>query len=445
MAAASTGAHLNQVEGYFRAIGLTATAGIPQTLTWAQENIITTPSSWKFKGEHAEVHFEVARFATRIHLLRFLLDGNYAAFIKGSPEPIISKTNFARLSAIIQAVEGREAAMIAAQAIAAVPLSPQAKREADARDVTYPYDSVQFSATTVKGCPDIYPAYGELDDSDKTIIHAAFPLNTHFRHMLFVEGNAGMFTELQKGISDGSVTQEHFDFWAAYWLVNLVGFSVTKDASLAGTAYCNDHLAEAALTLIDCLQTLFTDPSADTLAAYLGYRASLVGFDPASPEGRLKAQYACMLDIFTEDEKTAAISAAVDTYLASLDDDTRARVLGQFEADQATSTPTYKPALLKNIFAITGDIGLAVTLTLQIAQQAELEAHREARLIVSYRIIAGKDKAIPELLRQYEESGRVTITVNELGEIPPPARSATPLADASASAGTAKPKEPTPP
>ncbi|PJE79014.1 hypothetical protein CI610_02021 [invertebrate metagenome] len=147
-------------------------------------------------------------------------------------KPMLSKSAFMQLAALIGAQNEVAYKVLEDTAIiSTVSLSPQTKqRAAGVLKSKLPEDSVQFLSATAHYAEDIYPLAKEIINkypSAKEKIEVVFLKNSYLRHMMYDEGAAFMYQELEGKITNDSLSLSSLDLWYAYWVINTVGFRGT--------------------------------------------------------------------------------------------------------------------------------------------------------------------------------------------------------------------------
>ncbi len=375
-----------------------------ETLSWCMTSPVTTPS-----GEvGVDVHFEVKRALNRLSNMEFLRTGDYAAFVRTQDEPKMRPDQFEFFSAKIQALnEAEYAALRAVTIIGSLPFAPKAKELAGKILGTLPVDSVEFLDLTLSRCPEIYPAFNALAPEVQSLLRESFAFG-HLRHMLYIEGNQGMYKALQDAcerITDSEARKKYFDFWYLQWFVNITGFKVTLGGDPHGSKYLNQGNAEALMHLNVLIERGITDPSTipQILPDYLAFRSAKLGLEAEEGQRNLMMQIAAFSRIYspsaTVTELAAALSSVPPEMLARPD-------------TLKTRTPTYVPALFDNTLALLpGEPQLA----LRIALSIYLTAFRE----YSGRIADGDSFTMPPLsLRLAADKTGLQAIIDDLHRFP---------------------------
>lgn len=353
------------------------------TLSWCMENPVTTPS-----GEPStDVHFEVKRTLNRLSNMELLRSGNYERFTSIQSEPKMTKEQFDFFAAKIQALSPSQyQALRAVTIISAIPFAPEAKRRAQEHLRPLPADSVEFLDITLARCPDIYPAISILDEAGKLLARESFAFG-HLRHMLYIEGNQGMYKALEDSsarMADPRARAEAFNFCYMQWLINITGFKVITEPGKDphGSMYLHQGNASALIKLHELTEHGMREPAfiPNILPAYLAFRAE--GLDLSSEEENLRylaTQIAAWSRLYT---KTAALPLIIESLREALSKMPGTVVLPQPDK-LCTRTPTFAPAVFDNTSAL---LPSEPKLALQIALSIYIAAYKE----YSERI-AGKD------------------------------------------------------
>ncbi len=317
-----------------------------ETLSWCMNNPITTPS-----GEPSvDVHFEVKRALNRLSNMEMLRVGNYDAFIANQAEPKMSRGQFNFFAEKIQELTKDEfIALRAMTIIGSVSLSPEARTRATAHLGKHPADSIEFLDVTLQKCPEMYPVYAALAPSTQPLLQESFAFG-HLRHMLYIEGNQGMFKAVEDAcarITESETRQKYFDFWYLQWFINITGFKVLTDPAQDphGSSYLHYGNAEALSELHRLLDSAVKDPSQASamLPTYLAFRAERLALEGEEGSRSLITQIVAWSRIYGSDAKVTILQAAV----AALPGDALIRP----DAIR-TRTPTYVPAVFDNILSL---------------------------------------------------------------------------------------------
>ena len=397
-----------------------------ETLSWCMGNPITTPS-----GEPSvDVHFEVKRALNRLSNMQILREGDYERFVQAQVEPKMTTAQFDFFAKKIQAMsEAEYLALRAITLIGSISLSPTAKAAATAKLGTHPTDSIEFLDVTVSKCPEIYPVYADLDPSVQFLIRDSFAFG-HLRHMLYIEGNQGMFKAAEEAcarITEPDARQKTFEFWYLQWLINITGFKVTvaPDADPHGSMYLHEGNAAALLQLHALIKRGTHEPDEfipQILSHYLAYRASSLGLEGEEGTRYLITQIAAWSRIYAP----SAILKEMNMALSTVPPD----ILVRPDALK-TRAPTYVPALFDNALALLpGEPQLALHLALSIYLTACREylersagADSFAGPPLNLRLAADKAKlteVITDLRRFPERQAEIpccTITLNDRFEV----------------------------
>ncbi len=396
-----------------------------ETLSWCMGNPITTPS-----GEPSfDVHFEVKRALNRLSNMQLLRDNEYERFVQAQVEPKMTAEQFATFAKKIQAMsEAEYLALRAITLIGSISLSPTARAAATEKLGGHPADSIEFLDVTVSKCPEMYPVYADLDPAVQFLIRDAFAFG-HLRHMLYIEGNQGMFKAAEEAcarITEPETRQKTFEFWYLQWFINITGFKVTvaPDADPHGSMYLHEGNTAALLQLHTLLERGTHEPDfiPQILSHYLSFRAASLGLEGEEGVRYLTTQIAAWSRIYAPSAILSEISAA----LAAVPQD----ILVRPDALK-TRAPTYVPALFDNSLALLpGEPQFA----LHIALSIYLTACREylARSVstdsfvqppLNLRLAADKAKLteiIADLRRFPERQAEIpccTVTLNDRLEV----------------------------
>jgi hypothetical protein len=332
-----------------------------ETLSWCMDNPITTPS-----GELGfDFHFEVKRALNRLSNMQLLREGDYARFVQAQVEPKMTAEQFATFAKKIQIMSQAEyLALRAITLIGSISLSPTAKTAATEKLGTHPADSIEFLDVTVSKCPEMYPAYADLDRSVQFLIRNAFAFG-HLRHMLYIEGNQGMFKAAKEActrITELDARQKTFEFWYLQWFINITGFkvNVAPDVDPHGSMYLHEGNTAALLQLYTLIEHGIHEPDfiPQILSHYLAYRASNLGLGGEEGTRYLITQIAAWSRIYVPNAILKHMSAALSTIPPD--------ILARPDV-MIRRAPTYVPALFDNALSLLpGEPELALHLALSI-------------------------------------------------------------------------------
>jgi hypothetical protein len=356
------------------------------------------------------LHIEIKRALSRLYCLQLLRTGgekSHAAFIEaqkraGNPNPL-KESGYYTLSNIVKIMDDHAyQALIASTVVSSVTLSPTAKAFADDRfgQGKYPKDSVEFLAATVEAAADMYPLTETLTPLALQHFKWAFPHHTHFRHMMYTEGGAGMFQVLRKKIESGEMSREQFQFWFLHWMIIITGFRGHLDPK--GSLYLDDITYTDIAILKNLLDKFLTDTKLNVEVEYLSIRADMLGIDKENPNRLVLAHLGAMLRLHSKEE-----GARLTAGFARLSPAVAQKIVEQFYHSLTVPevTPTYGPALFANfLVASKNDIERTVQVCLPIYIEvlatyrlAVKEGRIEAGVPLNFNDIAGP-KPIEALL-----------------------------------------------
>lgn len=402
-------------------------ASPPQVLSIPSDHLDT--SRIPAEEEARKVHFEFLRTLNRLDNLRLLREAYLAIqrgqgdtfsalhsnFIAYQSEPKLSRESFADCAKVIGSLTNEEYAVVRASTlVAAVTLSDVAKAKASGAVTTGEQahelalaqkDSVAFSVYTMTHMPEIYPVYEALRDCENGAklarkLQAIFSVNTHFRHLLFAEGNRGMITHLEAFIrrhreANGDLINDAVKLWRCHWEIgDLAGFDLVP--LKMGASGLNEHRWKAAETLYHQIENwilelltrlLAEDVSRDLpnpVERYVLQRANWLNIsrDVAKAERALLGKLAAMMQLFIKEEGDKLVGA----WLALKS------VLGPEQAipssEEKTLTPTYLPAVFRNLFTLSQDLGVTLHLGMIIYLRAWEQYDKNSVLPLSFRSVA---------------------------------------------------------
>src|SRR5690606_21794153 len=245
---------------------------------------------------------------------------------------------------------------------------------------------VEFLAVTfedISKARKIYPLVESLYQKHPAEFHAvitkrlqaAFAHHTHFRHMMYAEGNQWMFNALRENIRHGQWSAQDYCFWYCHWLINITGFR--GQVNMLGSNYLTENTFKAIDALKRELDQLFLNHDHDVFNAYLRERASWLGLeasDFASPEVRLfVARLGAMLRLYSVEDGSALLIG-----VNQLDAHTASALIALCESEAKSGgyiTPTYLPALFANVI------------------DAEIQHQKDMNPVVNGQALASKSEA----------------------------------------------------
>lgn len=299
-----------------------------------------------------QLHFEVKRSLTRLFGLLCLLNDNYDGFTAGQPEASkLSHESFSRLRNMLAALSADEVHAIRTTCFLSI--SENAKDTFREKGLQPNSDSEAFLSQLAENLaqhPDLMPATCVLSSNQRSILSKAYWPETHFRHLLFLEGGSNMVSDLVKGIKSQSFSQQDFQIWKWRWLTNLFGFKVGVSAQNYDAVI--DTLS---FILISELDALFTNPNKDFMNSYLGRLQKLFSLETHADLTDAEKMYIAKIAMSMHDIKDIATSAGatllVTVYKQYKQDNAAeaARLIDLFARFMETpdiKTPTYMPAVL---------------------------------------------------------------------------------------------------
>lgn len=322
-------------------------------------------------------YMEVKRALSRLYCTSLLRQGEngYERFVAPQPKnskflPVLEKEQYLQLAEKYQNIDILKLDTLkVATLISSVPLSKEARKRADiifGKD-QYIVDTVEFAAKVfedINVARQIYPQvdylfqkYPEPNHRERIVeyLHAAFPHERHYRHMLYTEAlnNKKVFEKLIAAIRTGQLSKDAYDFWVLYWNTNITGFQGNVEPK--GSVYLTSNTFRCMNALESVLESIFDDPSTtakDIMQSYLDQRASFLQLnDPKNTvvklniaEQRFLAHKASMLRIVHPDlgQVLAAAYQVIKKVISPL-------LQNFFNSEESMPTPTYAPALYGNV------------------------------------------------------------------------------------------------
>ena len=360
-----------------------------EQLTWV-ENSPSRTSEMDTKATSITVHREIPRALSRIFCLRLLRSGlpeDYSAFVKPQPEATqLTQESFNHLSALIRKLNDSEyTALETSVILSSVTLSPLAKEQTSLAlpNTPYPLDTVQFLAFTAPHANAIYPLvkmhtkkHPEMEQQLSTL----FQPDTHFRHMLYVEGGIGMYKNIARQIQGKQLTAAGLSLWYAGWVANITGFR--GHIAPHGSLYLDESTFQSMQRLKTGIDRMLLEPGYAPLADYLVWRAERLGFNDRLDNGVSElglAWLSAMMRIHKAKDASPLISA-----WHQLSDTTRKKLqehVSRLLTAPELPTPTYGPAIFANALALTdGDMNQTLKMTLPVYFSAleQAEEHKKS-------------------------------------------------------------------
>jgi hypothetical protein len=329
--------------------------------------VVTSESSARLTSAPKEkLHVEVRRSLTRLNCLNLLVEGSeraYLAFVAHQPHATaLSRDSFGRLAKIIVSLSPTARSVIEASCVVAISEEALQAARSHSPQTSFSSDSEKFLSQVVTSCPSILPIWSELSAPARILLPAAYPADTHARHMLYTEGGNNMFAVLRALVASGELTDEQFGVWQGRWIANIAGFRGHEDPQ--GSIYFNEHTAQALFLLFAELEHLRADPKHDVLQAYLAGRARVLGID----RGLYLAHLASMMRLYTPID-----AQALKDWFAQLPTDKQMRLEESYAVHRSSLavTPTYEPALLDNLQALGCTSGESANLHSGLVQEAQ--------------------------------------------------------------------------
>lgn len=251
-----------------------------EQLSWVLVNPVVTPEL-STQRSSAAIHREVPRALSRLYCLQLLRDGShqaYKAFVapQTAPDvPRLSEPSFQKFSREIAGLDAVSYQVLQATAILdAVTLSPEArKRAAKALGKPVPEDSTDFLSVTAPYAEKIYPLARSIitkHPSAARLFEIVYLPHSHLRHMMYNEGSLSMYTVLNTGIQNKSISQDDMNLWYDHWMVNIAGFRGHSEP--AGSVYLTQNTWRSMNQLKLLLDRLFREPKLNPMQLYLQKR-----------------------------------------------------------------------------------------------------------------------------------------------------------------------------
>ncbi|MGY0217988.1 hypothetical protein ACWJJH_11510 [Endozoicomonadaceae bacterium StTr2] len=384
-----------------------------EQLAWVEGSAYRTSEMDASSGE-LTVHREIPRAMSRIFCIRQLREGkpeNYTAFVAPQPEDgRLTRESFNHLSALMRRLSDAEyTALEASVILSSVTLSNSSLQQARKAipEIELPNDTVQFLATTAPYAKAVYPLAAACEKqcpAINTLLTTLFLPDTHFRHMLYVEGGVGMYQHLGRLISQKQITRSGLDLWYAGWVANITGFR--GHLSPHGSLYLTEDTYQSMQQLKLGLDRMLLQPGYTPLADYLGWKAERLGFNGRLDNGMSEFGLAWLATTLRVHRAQNAEQLVTAWY--QLPNDTRKRLaahVSRLLTQPDLPTPTYGPAVFANALAVCdGNIGKTLVQVLpayfsalERAEELKKSGRMQTSVPVNFNLLASKE-SIEQLL-----------------------------------------------
>lgn len=334
-----------------------------EQLSWVLVNPVSTPELSTTIGL-TPIHREIPRALSRLYCLQLLRRGaheDYEAFVAPQTNPDIprlTEVSFRQLSREIARLDSVSYEVIQAAAILdAITLSSEArKRASKVLKKSIPEDAVDFLSMTAPYADKIYPLAQYIikrHPGAARLFEVVYLPHSHLRHMMYNEGSLSMYTELNKGIQNKSISSSDIDLWYDHWVVNIAGFRGHSDP--VGSVYLTQNTWRAMNQLKLLLDRLFREPKMNPVKVYLQKRGQWLHLNTLTRnpnEFLALASLGAAARLFTPAE-----GRALYTSFKSLPERDQKQWI-QYNRKQLTAlgvpSPTYGPTVYANAIAVAG-------------------------------------------------------------------------------------------
>ncbi len=394
-----------------------------EQLSWVLDNPISTPELSE-QIPSIPIHREVPRALSRLYCLQLLRRGShedYETFIRPqvNPEaPKLTEASFRQLSREIARLDSVSYEVIQAAAILdAVTLSPEArKRATNVLGKPFPEDTVDFLSVTAPYAEKIYPLARSIitnHPSAARLFEVVYLPHSHLRHMMYNEGSLSMYTVLNTGIQNKSISKNDLNLWYDHWVVNIAGFRGHSEP--AGSVYLTQNTWRSMNQLKLLLDRLFREPKMNPMQAYLQKRGQWLHLNTLT---RNPNEFLAL----------ASLGASARLFTPAEGRELYASFKGLPENEQKqwvqhsrrqltaldTPSPTYGPAVYANAIAVAG-LSETVRTVLPVmlgvyeaADQMRTEGRLAADVPLSFRDLAQE----PMLKHILTNQRQFTISIN---------------------------------
>lgn len=333
-------------------------------------------------------YVEVSRGLTRLYCAQLLRAGTmdaYSQFVNaqlaaGIKEPL-TFYSFTNLSIHIQRLSKLDFELLEiAVVLPSISLSRQSAALAqDAINLKFVInDNLGFLASTLRNENSIYPLVAKVTQNNasaKKLLYILFPPQTNFRHMLYTEGGACLFTYLRTMIVHGFIDKSGLDLWYAHWIINIAGFRGHIDQR--GSLYLQEPVAQSMQKLKLCIYEMLESPNVNPLLPYLEYRARLLGLEHLPEDDKLFLTHlGCLLRLYSVVEGEKLYASVMQLPLSKRDFVKKHFLAGIHDPLQINHM--YMPAFFGNALALTNnDIKIVVQHMLPIYNAALQQADKQ--------------------------------------------------------------------
>jgi hypothetical protein len=341
------------VEIYFRENypKLQLPQGAIEQLSWS----LRDPKQEDFSSPEARASddkrlFDIKRMALRAESIRLLGSNDKSVFDEFVKlHPALTPAIFEKLSNEFKQLS--ENLRFAISISCLLVTSVYAKKYLNDKGITHFEDSELFlSHITTDGLINLLPLLQPLSTDIKNFIQSMYPRNTHFRHMLFVEGAKNMTKCFQA--LEGAKREEAFVPWRWRWIADTLGFGIqdaTKtilvDNFLTPNTYEN---IEATFVLIRKDPKNFLDARLALYAKQARLDTSRLKVEEAQSLARMIGMYIGKFGQVTSEIVEAMLVAY--NKMASAEREILIKVHQNFCNDPDAVPPTYVPGLMHSFY-----------------------------------------------------------------------------------------------
>ncbi|WP_066013004.1 hypothetical protein [Endozoicomonas atrinae] len=374
-----------------------------EQLSWVLDNPVFTPEL-ATQLSSAPIHQEVPRALSRLYCLQLLRNGSheaYEAFVAPQTDPDtprLTEPSFRQLSREIAGLDSVSYEVIQTTAILdAVTLSPEARRRASkVLGKPFPEDTVDFLSVTAPYAEKIYPLARSIitkHPSAARLFEIVYLPHSHLRHMMYNEGSLSMYTVLNTGIQNKSISKNDLNLWYDHWVVNIAGFRGHSEP--AGSVYLTQNTWRSMNQLKLLLDRLFREPKMNPMQVYLQKRGQWLHLNTLTRnpnEFLTLASLGASARLFTPAEGRELYAS-----FKSLPENEQKQWIQHSRLQLTaldTPSPTYGPAVYANAIAVAGlpeTVRKVLPVMLRVYEEAErmrIEGRLAAEVPLSFRELA---------------------------------------------------------
>lgn len=366
------------IDSQYPDLGNSLTKAQYRQLTWNDEQRVTNQASLAHAvAPSVDLPFQTKRVIARLYFLNTIRHDDiidaYEKITAGQSENTLSLETFTSLASIIKNLNDVEFQQLWVACLTSVNDIVKGKAHNISNFGVVPADSVEFLAKTMTKNPKLYPAAEALIEKDASAREGFRVMfnSGHFRHMLDLEGGDEMFDKLRQN----PLNAQQLNLCLAYWLMDITSLSIHTQNNL-GSQYLTEPVGKIFLMLQQHLVGFVADSTKPILEEYVYDRMRSLDFPSSSPhrlfnqplqDSLLKVKLAGICRIFASDtsKMTELHDALSKLKKNALGFEIIQRVFNPLRRN-ISSTPTYIPVVLGNLYKKTGSYEKSLVCALPI-------------------------------------------------------------------------------